>query len=197
MFKRKKVWFGMMLGVLMMLLISTPIFAQDEVDPVDPPEIVEESSSFLDHPIVKLIAEFFADLLAPPGEEVVETDPPDPPADPAVVDPPEDGSSPEEESESEDIPTPEEAVASMHEEDDLGFGEIVKLMGILESACAESEGTCEITYEDLLDEYKNGEGMGALFAKYGKPENPGVGHLRKELNPKEKSNNGKAKGKNK
>ena len=94
---------------------------------------------------------------------------------------------------------PEEAVAALHEGEDLGFGEIVKLMGIAEGICAETGENCSVTLDNLLAEYEDGIGMGELFEMYGKPEHLGVGHVRKELDPKGKvkTNNGKAKGKDK
>ena len=87
----------------------------------------------------------------------------------------------------------------MHEEEDLGFGEIVKLMGIAEGICAETGENCSVTLDNLLAEYEDGIGMGELFKKYGKLEHLGVGQIRKELDPKGKvkTNNGKAKGNNK
>jgi hypothetical protein len=190
MFKSKKYLVGMLMGIFLVLSVATPIFAQDEVTPVDPPEVEEEPSNFLNHPIVNLIVEFFKDVLSPPEPDIVP-----PEVDQETNDPPVGEVISLEEP--EEVTTPEEAVVAMHTEDNLGFGEITKLMGLLESICSESEGPCEVTYDDLLSEYKDGDGMGALFKRYGKPDYMGVGHIRKELNPKEKSNNGKAKGKNK
>ena len=207
--KNKSKWTGAVFALVMVLVFTTPIFAQGEVDPVETPELVEEPPNFLDHPIVKLIAEFFADLFNPPVEEESEPEVGGPDLtgegpgseDPPLGDEPlgGDGST---EGEPEPVIIPEEAVAAMHEEEDLGFGEIVKLMGIVEDAqatCAETGENCEVTLDSLLAEYKDGIGMGALFEEYGKPEHLGVGHIRKELDPKdkEKINNGKAKGKNK
>jgi hypothetical protein len=227
MFKSKSKWTGAVLALVMVLAFTTPIFADGEGDLVETPETVEETSNFFDHPIIKLIAEFFKDLFNPqpevggedlPGEEpgfeepsggddLPEGDPePDPVPDP------------EPDPELEPLIIPEEAVAAMHKDEDLGFGEIVKLMGILESAqatCAESGGTdevaCGVTLESLIAEYKDGAGMGELFENYGKPENLGVGHIRKEselmgqilnehtkhVKNEEKTNNGKALGKDK
>ena len=89
---------------------------------------------------------------------------------------------------------PEEKIASMHEELKLGFGEIVKLTELAkltQATCSETGEFCEVTLDSLIEEYKGGMSVGALFKKYGKPENVGVGQIRKELNPKEKTNNGK------
>lgn len=75
---------------------------------------------------------------------------------------------------------PEESAAAMHEGEDLGFCEIVKLMGIPEGICAETGENCSVTLGSLLAEYNHGIGMGELFKKYGKPEHFGVGQIRKE-----------------
>ena len=103
------------------------------------------------------------------------------------------------EGEPEPVIVPEESVAAMHEDEDLGFAEIVKLMGIVEGICAETRENCGVTFNGLLAEYKDGIGMGELFKKYGKQEHLGVGQIRKESDPKGKvkTNNGKAKGKDK
>lgn len=222
MFKSKSKWTGAVLALMMILVFTTPIFAQDGVDPVELPEVVEEPSKFLDHPIVKLIAQFFADLFNPPVEEEPEPEMggADLTGEGAGLDDPPPGDEPlggdgstegEPEPEPEPVIIPEEAVAAMHEGEDLGFGEIVKLMGIVEGICAESGENCGVTLDGLLAEYKDGTGMGELFEKYGKPEHLGVGQIRKELESvgqiqhentnrvknQEKTNNGKAKGKDK
>ena len=103
------------------------------------------------------------------------------------------------EGEPEPVIVPEESVAAMHEGEDLGFGEIVKLMRIAEGICAETGENSSFALDSLLAEYDHGIGMGKLFKKYGKQEHLGVGQIRKELDPqgKEKTNNGKAKGKDK
>ncbi len=200
MYKNKSKWTGAALALVMVLVFTTPIFAQGEVDPVEMPEVDEEPSNFFDQPIVKLIAEFFADLINPP---VVEEPEPEVGGEGSTgEDPPLGEGSTEGEPEPEPVIIPEEAVAAMHEDEDLGFGEIVKLMGIVEDAqatCLESGENCGVTLDSLLAEYKDGTGMGELFEVYGKPEHLGVGHIRKELDPKgkEKTNNGKAKGKDK
>jgi hypothetical protein len=217
MFKNKTKWTGVVLALVMVLVFTTPIFAQGDVDPVETPEVVEEPSNIFDHPIVKLIAEFFADLFKPSVVVVDEGSEPEVGGggsigeDPPLGDEPLGGdSSTEGDPEPEPVIIPEEAVAAMHEDEDLGFGEIVKLMGIVEAAqatCAETRENCEVTLDSLLAEYKDGTGMGDLFEEYGKPEHLGVGHIRKELEPvgqvknehtkREKTNNGKAKGKDK
>lgn len=99
----------------------------------------------------------------------------------------------------EPVIVPEESVAAMHEEEDLDFGEIVKLMRIAEGICAETGENCGVPLDSLLAEYKDGIWMGELFEKYDKPEHFGVGQIRKELDPKDKvkTNNGKVKGKDK
>ena len=184
MFKNKSKWIGAVLALMMVLVFTTPIFAQGEVDPIEIQEEVEESSKFLEHPIVKLIAQFFVDLFFPPVEE--EPDPGVGGVDltgegPGSEDPPP-GDEPlggdnltegERKLEPEPVIIPEEAVAAMHEEEGLGFGEIVKLMGIVEDAqaeCAETGENCELTLDELLAEYEDGIGMGELFEIYGKSE---------------------------
>jgi len=217
MLKRKNKWIGAVLALMMVLVFTTPIFAQDGSDPLDTPEVDEESTKFLDHPIVKLIAEFFADLFKPPvvveegpvsevgGVELNGEDPPPPPPPPPPGDefPPDDVSA--------IVETgidPGETIAALHEEENLGFGEIVKLMEIVEEMCAGVDD-CELTLDILLAKREDGIGMGELFEMYGKPEHLGVGQIRKELEPvgqiknenafvkEEKTNNGKAKGKDK
>ena len=93
---------------------------------------------------------------------------------------------------------PEEVVAALHEEQDLGFGEITKLLQITveaQAACALEGINCDVTLDSLIAEYKAGAGMGELFKIYGKPEYTGIGQVRKAAEPVVKSNNGKAKGK--
>lgn len=198
--KNKIKGLSLLVAALMLVTIATPIFAQSETDPVVDPAPVVEVSSFVDHPIVKLLASFFAKLFAPPVFEVPVDGgvvPTDPPADPAPTDPPVEG-------EVLPIPepvviiSPEEAVAALHEEQDLGFGEITKLLQITveaQATCALEGIFCEVTLDSLVAEYKAGAGMGDLFKKYGKPEYTGVGQIRKAAEPKVNSNNGNSKGK--
>lgn len=161
---------------------------------------MEEISSFLDHPIVKLLARFFANLFAPPVvEEPAEGGvvPMDLPTEPDHTKVPVEG---EVEPTPEPLPVvvPEEAVAALHEEQDLGFGEITKLLQIVveaQASCKLEDINCGVTLDSLVAEYKAGAGMGELFKKYGKPEYTGVGQVRKAAEPMVKSNNGKAKGK--
>jgi len=103
------------------------------------------------------------------------------------------------EGEPEPVIVPEESVAAMHEGEEFGFGEIVKLLRIAEGICAETGENCSVALDSLLAEYDHGIGMGELFKKYGKQEHLGVGQIRKESDPKGKvkTNNGKAKGKDK
>ena len=201
----KKKLFVLGLTLVMLSLIATPAFAQEIGDPVETPPVEEEASGFLDHPIVQLLADFLSDFFNPPAEEEpVPDDGVVPNEEPPAGEPSRDeGGSPEEELPVEPEPTeepvvPEEKIASMHEEDDLGFGEIVKLTEIAKQAqqiCVETGEFCDVDLDGLIGEYKDGTGMGALFKKYGKPENTGVGHIRKAADPKnkEKRNNGKKK----
>lgn len=167
---------SLLIAALMLVTVATPVFAQSETDPVVDPAPVEEVSSFMDHPIVKLLASFFANLFTPPAVEG-EVEPTLEPL-PVVV--------------------PEEAVAALHEEQDLGFGEITKLLQITveaQAACTLEGVNCGLTLDSLVAEYKAGAGMGELFKKYDKPEYTGVGQVRKAAEPKVKSNNGNGKGK--
>ncbi|HUV15023.1 MAG TPA: hypothetical protein VMW28_00480 [Pelolinea sp.] len=180
--KNKVRWMSLLIAALMLVTAITPVFADTETDPAGEPAPVEETSGFWNHPIVKLLASFFSGLFETPAvEEPVE----------------EEGTEGE-----EPLPpvVPEEVVAALHEEQKLGFGEMTKLFQIVaeaKAACVLEGVNCDVTLEGLVAEYKDGAGMGALFKEYGKPSLLGVGQVRKELNPKEKSNNGKAKGKNK
>ena len=167
-----------------------------------------ESHGFLDNPIVLLLSKFFSGLLNPPAEE---TPTPDPvvPGDGEPTDTPEGAGGEGGEIIPTEVPTPiptisaEEQVVTMHTEENLGFGEITKLLQIATDAQESCElyGTdCDITVDSLLAEYKSGLGMGELFAKYGKPDITGVGQTKKiydEEGNKVKTNNGKAKGKDK
>jgi len=198
MYKNKSKWTGIALALLMILVFTTPIFAQGEVDPAGTPDVDNDSSNIFDHPIVKWIVKF----LFNPTVEEEESEPEVGGTDLIGEESPFDegplsggdstggvlGFTP--------VIVPEEVVAAMHEDEKLGFGEIVKILEIAENAqaaCIENnEENCEITLGSLLIEYENGAGMGDLFEKYGKPENLGVGQIREESNPnnKEKSNNG-------
>lgn len=205
MFKNRNKWVGVVLALVMVLVFATPIFAEGEVDPVESPEVVEETFNFFDHPIVKWIAKFLFNPIVVaeedsglegggvdlPGEEPL-------PAEGLLGG----GDSTEGTPELTPVVVSEEAIAALHADENLGFGEIVKLLEIVENArvtCLEDKENCEVTLESILDEYEDGAGMGELFEKYGKPETLGVGQIRKELDPKEKEkkNNGKAKGKDK
>ena len=190
--KNKVRWMSLLIAALMLVTAITPVFADTDTDPAGEPAPVEETSGFWNHPIVKLLASFFSGLFEPPVvEEPVEGEGVEPPEEPV------EGTEGE-----EPLPpvVPEEVVAALHEEQKLGFGEMTKLFQIVaeaRAACVLEGVNCDVTLEGLVAEYKDGAGMGALFKEYGKPSLLGVGQVRKELNPKEKSNNGKAKGKNK
>ncbi|BBB49734.1 hypothetical protein [Pelolinea submarina] len=211
---KKFKWTGLMVAIVMIAASATPVFAQSDTEPTEVPAVVEESSSFLDNPIVLLLSTFFSNLFT--VDEVEETPPPDE-GDPGTGEPgtgeptevPEGEGGDEGGEISVEEPTPvpvlsaEEQIAAMHTEDDLGFGEITKLLQIVTEAQESCElyGTsCDVTVDSLLAEYNTGVGMGELFAKYGKPEITGVGQTKKvydEDGNKVKTNNGKANGKNK
>ncbi len=61
---------SLLIAAMMVAAIATPVFAQSETDPLEDPAPVVEVSSFVDHPIVKLLAGFFANLFAPPVVEL-------------------------------------------------------------------------------------------------------------------------------
>jgi hypothetical protein len=205
--KINKKWLSVLVALTMVATAFTPVFAQSETEPTEEPAVVEQTNSFVDNPIVKLLASFFNSLFTAPvaeeptsgsgeGGEGGDTLPPDPTEEPGT----EGGEGEEPVEEPTPVPTqsPEEQVAALHTDEDLGFGEITKLLAIAEEAQAECEASgtnCDVTVDSLLAEYNSGTGMGELFAKYDKPEITGVGQVRN--GDKEKSNNGKAKGKNK
>jgi len=222
MLSRKSKFVGVLIAMMLVLSLTIPVFAQDEVEPVEEPEVVETSSKFLDHPIVKLFAEFFASFFNPLVEEEPvpdEVDGTGEDGDPGA--PPPDGGDSESDGDGDgdgdldgdagdggegDEPeeskiVPEEKIASMHEENKMGFGVIAKLMELARQTrtiCGDTGDFCEVTLDSLIEEYEGGMSIGALFKKYGKPENVGVGQIRKELkelNPEEKTNNGKSKNK--
>lgn len=193
-----KKWFGLLIAMVMLVATASPAFAQAETEPLEEPAVVEESSSFADHPIVKLLASFFNSLfVAPeveePADEGGEIPPPETNEDPGT-----EGGEPVVETTPEPTLAPEEQVAALHTDEDLGFGEITKLLQIVseaQAACAAEGIHCDVTLDSLLEEYDSGNGMGGLYAKYGKPEITGVGQVKNA--DKEKTNNGKANGKNK
>ncbi len=191
-------WMSVVAALVMLAVTISPAFAQSEANPQEPPAAVEETNIFVDNPIVKLLANFFGSLFVTPkaGEPTSNegggTLPPETSAEPGTQEEPVVEPTPE------PSLSPEEQVAAMHTDEDLGFGEITKLLEIVKEAqaeCTASGTNCDVTVESLTAEYKSGTGMGELFAKYGKPEITGVGQARNEV--KEKSNNGKAKGKDK
>lgn len=198
-------WTGLMVAIVMIAASATPVFAQSETDPQEVPVVVEESSSFLDNPIVLLLSNFFSDLFtANAVEEIAIVDA----GDPGISEP---TGTPEGEVSGEEgdvipteEPTPvptisaEEQIAALHTDEDLGFGEITKLLQIVTEAQESCElyGTnCDVTVDSLLSEYDSGMGMGELFAIYGKPAITGVGQAKKlydEDGSKVKINNSKA-----
>lgn len=200
---------SLILAAVMLATLTAPVFAQGEIEPVVEPTPEVETSSFLDHPIVKLLASFFVNLFSPPAvEEVVEepvegSEPPaEPPAEPPVEPAPGDTAGEGEVVEPSTEPLPldvaEAAVAALHEDEKLGFGVITKLLAIVAQAqavCLSDGLFCGLTLDDLIAEYQAGASIGELFAKYGKPEYTGVGQIRKASQPNAISNSGKGKGK--
>lgn len=208
-------WLSIVVATIMLIATASPVFAQSETDPTEDPAVVGETNSFLDHPIVQLLSSFFSGLFEPEaviddGTEIGDgTEPPadDPTGDTGTGD--EGTSDPSEEEpvlEPTLVPTlaPDEQVAAMHTDENLGFGEITKLLQIVAEAkiaCTTEGVNCDVTLDNLLDEYESGVGMGELYKTYGKPSVLGVGQAKKEADAdftvKEKTNNGKAKGKDK
>lgn len=95
-----------------------------------------------------------------------------------------------------------EEIDRLHEEENLGFGVIVKFLSMAqeaEQACAEQAAEtqeaastedgdpCAITLQSLVDDFKGGMGIGQMFQQYGKPDKVGIGHVR---NDKENKGNG-------
>ena len=197
--QKKMKWISLLIAVVMLMAAAAPVFADTGAEPVEEPVLVEETSGFLNHPIVKLLASFFSNLFQPPAsEEPAEGEGEEPPVGEESGEGEEGGEGTVE----EPLPVvvPEEVVAGLHEDQDLGFGEITKLLQIVveaQASCTLEGVNCDVTLEGLVAEYKAGVGMGELFKKYGKPGLLGVGHVRKAADLKVKSNNGKANGKNK
>jgi hypothetical protein len=191
---------SMVLTFALVFSLVTPVFAQDMDDPDDSPTVIVVSSKFLNHPVVKLLSGFFSFLFeAPETDELVEEPAGEPPIDgedPLTGDDDDEGEIPEGE-ENMEVPTvSEEAIASLHKDEKLGFGVITKLLAVLVESkltCTETGEFCDLTLEMLIEEYKAGMSIGELFAKYGKPEMTGVGQVRKAVEPKIKTNNGKKK----
>jgi hypothetical protein len=196
---KKMKWISLLIAAVMLMAVAAPVFADTGEEPVEEPVLVEETSSFLNHPIVKLLASFFSNLFQPPAvEEPVEGEGEEPPTGEEPGESEEDGEITVEEPLL--VVVPEEVVAGLHEDQDLGFGEITKLLQIVveaQASCTLEGINCDVTLESLVAEYKSGNGMGELFQKYGKPSLLGVGHVRKAADPKVKTNNGNAFGKNK
>lgn len=180
---------SMVLTVMLVFSLVTPVFAQDTDEPEEDPIVIVVSSKFLNHPVVKMLSSFFSFLFeAPETEEPVEDTEGEPGEDENGED-----ETPEDENE---VEVPEEVVASLHEEEKLGFGVITKLLAILAESkltCVETGEFCDLTLEMLVEEYNAGASIGEMFAKYGKPDMTGVGQVRKAVEPKVKTNSGKKK----
>lgn len=221
--KKNKIWLSFLFVLVLLASTTITAFAQSETETLEEPALADEPTSFWENPIVRLLSEFFKSLFEEPaadevpGEELPGEEPP-PDGGGLPDDPPIEPEEPGTEPEPDPAPLPQEVVSAMHTEDNVGFGEMVKLFAMVQeaqSACADDEKFCDVTLESILQEYKDGDGFGALFEKYGKPGMTGVGHVRKaaeeevgdaegeefehqfNARSKEKSNNGKAKGKDK
>ncbi len=215
--RKKMKWLSIVVAMFMLITAVTPVFAQSETDPVESPTVVEETNGFLDHPIVKLLSEFFGGLFkAEVTEEPANTGDGTVDGIGMIPDPTEEPGTEGEGDEGMADPTlepalaPDEQVAALHSEEDLGFGEITKLLQIVveaKASCTLEGANCDVTLDSLIDKYQSGVGMGELFKIYGKPEITGVGQVKQEekennnaniaTSAKVKTNNGKAKGKDK
>lgn len=180
-------WLSLVVTLVMLIAVATPVYAQTETDPQEEPPVVEESNDFLDHPIVKVLTDFFGSFFEPEvveEPEGVDEGTGEEPGDPPGTEGEGEGEEPLVE---EPTPTPpppaDEQIASLHSDEDLGFGEITKLLQIAveaEIACSTEGINCDVTLDSLMEEYESGEGFGELFAKYGKPSITGVGQAKKE-----------------
>lgn len=204
--KKRIKWLSLLVTLVMLIAAASPVYAQTETDPQDEPPVVEETNSFLDHPIVKALTEFFGSFFEPEvvkDPEVVDEDTGEESGDTSGTEVEGESEEPAEEPPVEE-PTPEppppadEQIASLHTDEELGFGEITKLLQIAveaEIACSTEGINCDVTLDRLVEEYKSGEGFGELFEKYSKPSITGVGQTKKEYDDngeKLKSNNGKS-----
>lgn len=168
------------MAVLLCISFTQPVFAQGEIETTPQAEVEQEKLN----PVIQWIADFFRDLLT--QEEPVVTPDPEIP-----TDTPEPGETPLPDEEvptpGEEIPTPqpiasvEEQIVAFHEEDDLGFGVMVKLLGIVQAAqaqCAETGENCDVTIDSLIAQFESGMGVGDLEETYGKPAAMGVGQVK-------------------
>ena len=165
MLSSKSKFVSVLIAMMLVLSLTIPVFAQDEIEPVEEPEVEETSFKFLDHPIVKLLAEFFSSFFNPPEEEEPvpdEVEGTGENGDPEALPPDEGdlggdggdegdlngdaGGEGEGDGEGGDLEAPPpivpaEKIASMKEDDKLGFGVIAKLIGIVQ--CAENGVTLD------------------------------------------------------
>jgi hypothetical protein len=174
--------------IVMILLVSFfgTAAAQTGSDPAatTTPEAVqtqEPGSKFFSHPVVALLSAYFD---GQSKEEPSSTVTPVVAETPVITETP-DGV---DELNGELGPIGKE-IAAYHEEG-MGFGVLVKLYSMAEAsqkACdVESAQECTpVTAQELVDAFKSGTGMGALFKEYGKPAMLGVGHVKQELKKQE------------
>lgn len=162
---KKRLWLVLIIVLTLSALVISPVMAVDDPGPPDEleEEEPEEPINMVTHPIVKLLASYYAFLFQqPPLEGLPEGEQP-----PTSV-------------------TPEESIAQLFNEEDLGFGVMVKLLQMTaeaKSAC-EKDGThCDVSLDSLVDRFQSGEGLGELFQEYGKPQVTGVGQIRQAEDP--------------
>ena len=173
------------MAILLLTSFTQPVFAQGEIETTPEAEAEQEKLN----PVIQWIADFFRDLLT--KEEPLVTPDPEIP-----TDTPEPGETPVPDEEDpipgEEVPTPqptlsvEEQIVVFHEEDDLGFGVMVKLLGIAQTAqtqCAETGENCDVTIDSLIAQFESGMGIGDLEEIYGKPDAMGVGQVKGTAEP--------------
>lgn len=151
-------------------------------------EPVQPTSKFFYHPVVQILSAYFGrvqeEAVAEPTEEPT-MDPNNPDITPVPTETPVD---PMEQMAQE--------IAAYHE-DGMGFGVLVKLYAMAEAsqeACpttpsdpaapvdpTAAPACTAVTVDELVNSFRSGTGMGALFKQYGKPALLGVGHVRKAL----------------
>lgn len=164
---------ALVLAGIMLTGFINPVFAQSETEPI--PEVEQEQEKI--NPVIQWIADFFKDLFTVETPEIPE-ETPEPEGTPEG-----EGS----ENPGEIIPTEEpaltaeEQIALYHDEDDLGFGVMVKLFGIAEAAkeeCAATGLNCDVDIDSLIEQFKSGVSIGDLNETYGKPDTLGIGHIK-------------------
>lgn len=197
---KSKIWMNVTFTLVLLAASTTLAFAQSEGEPLEEPVPAEAGTTFWTNPVVRLLADFFSSLFQPSAAEGYPVEGPTitpdfPDRENALTEEPTEGQVEESDPAPDATPTPlpEQVVAMLHTEEDLGFGEMVKLLAIVEEAQAACEydlSFCDVTIESLLQQYQESDGFGELFDEYGKPQMTGVGHVRQEADGYGDSDNG-------